>query len=349
MLVCALASAVCATPARRSAATPGAPATLRHAPASPQIAVQVAVVSVPVTVTDARGEFVGGLTRDNFRLFVDGTERPIEYFAAEAEPAKVLLLIETGPAVYLLRREHTAAALLLLQGLGGEDRAAIASYSQAPQLLLGFTADKRQAAAALGAVDYGFGMAQLNFYDSLAAATDWAGSRDGAGGGKSAIVALTTGLDSSGPGHWERLESKLQQNNVMVLPVALGGELRDYKGNDKAKRGTSAATAAPDELSFAASDRALAAIAAETGGYAFFPRSTNEFEAAYRRIAGLLRHEYNVGFSAPERDARYHEIRVEVLEPGRPAGSGTGAPPRDTKRKPKYTWNARRGFLAPSP
>src|SRR5579864_6885969 len=58
-----------------------------------QISVQVNVVSVPVTVTDSHGNFVSGLTRENFRLMVDGAAEPVEYFAAEQEPAQVLILI----------------------------------------------------------------------------------------------------------------------------------------------------------------------------------------------------------------------------------------------------------------
>ena len=62
-------------------------------------------------------------------------------------------------------------------------------------------------------------------------------------------------------------------------------------------------------MSFAASNEALKlALAAETGGYAFFPRSDADFDLAYRRIALLLRHEYSIGFAADARDGRYHNI-----------------------------------------
>ncbi len=111
----------------------------------PQISVQVNVVTVPVTVTNPRGDFVGNLEREDFRLWVDDGEQPIEYFAPEEEPAQVLILVETGPAVYLLRREHIAAAGALLAGLGAGDRVAVASYSEKPLAApLDFTADKQR-------------------------------------------------------------------------------------------------------------------------------------------------------------------------------------------------------------
>jgi Ca-activated chloride channel family protein len=293
-------------------------------PHTPQISVNVNLVSVPVTVTDARGEFVSKLSRENFRLLVDGGERPIEYFASEEEPAQVLILLETGPAVYLLRGEHIAAAATLMAGLGADDRVAVASYGQTPQLLLDFTTDKRQAVASLQTANYGLGMASV--LDWMASA-----SSPSQGGGKRAIVALTTGLDSSGPGPWQHLVERMRQSNVLVLPVALGGELRETGPRGKGKRGESGAPPG-EELSFAESTRALETIAEETGGHAFFPRNARDFQDAYRRIAALLRHQYSLGFAAPVADGRYHTIRVEL------AGvRGRG-----------YRINSRRGFLAPA-
>lgn len=305
------------------------------APLQSQFSVQVNLVSVPVTVTGRGGQFVSGLRRENFRLLVDGAEQRIEYFAPEQEPARVLVLVETSPAVYLLRREHIAAAAALLDGLAPDDGVAVAAYSDAPRLLLDFTADKRRAAASLGELIYGIGTSELNFYDSLASAVAWVQP----GGGKYAIVALTTGLDSSGsgPGSWERLDQQLRRSNALVLPVALGGELRGVKmPREKGAPG------AGEETSFARSDGVLRAIAAESGGQVFFPRSRRDFEAAYRRIASLLRHQYSLGFAAPDQDpaGREHTIQVQVVD-------DAGRPFDGKQAKPAYGVNYRRGFSAP--
>jgi Ca-activated chloride channel family protein len=306
-------------------------ACLQDAVSSPQISVQVDVVTLPVTVTGARGEFVSGLKPGNFRLRVDGVERPIQYFTPDQTPAQVLVLVETGPAVYLLSREHIAAAAALLNGLDAGDGVAVASYSDVLRLLLDFTPDRQQAAGALGTMSYNMGNAQLNFYESLANAVDWVAAK----GDKRAIVVLTTGLDSAPAGHWEVLAQKLQHSNVLVLPVALGGELRDDKRKGVEPK--------PGEtLSFAESDRALEAIAAETGGFAFFPRSGHDFADAYRRIASLLGHRYSLGFSAQERDGRYHAVQVEIVDDQGRIFNGKD-------RKPEYRVNTRRGFLSDPP
>jgi Ca-activated chloride channel family protein len=302
-----------------------------------QLSVQVEVVTVPVTVTDARGEFVRGLQQQNFRLWVDGTEQPVEYFAREEEPAQVLVLVETGPAVFLLKREHLTAAATLIDGLGPADRIAIASYSDIPRLLLDFTTDKRQASETLGALGYGLGIAQLNFYDSLASAVGWMDSS----GTKRAIVVLTTGLDSSGEARWDRLAAKLQTSNVLVLPVALGEELRGPPTNSK-KQGAATEQRSDAAGNFAEWDRALEGIATESGGHAFFPRSAKDFTEDYRRIASLLGHQYSLGFAPRVRDGAVHTVRVEIVDE-------RGAPFDGKEKRPVYGVNSRREFLAPGP
>jgi Ca-activated chloride channel family protein len=296
-----------------------------------QISVQVSLVTVPVTVTERGGRFVSGLQRQNFRVLVDGKERAIEYFASEEQPARVLVLVETGPAVFLLRREHIATAGALLSGLAPGDQVAVAEYSDVARLLLDFTTDKKRATASLSEMVYGIGTAQLRFYDSLASAAAWVEPSSE----KYAIVALTTGLDSSGsgPGSWERLAEQLRRSNALVLPVALGGDLRGVKMPQV--EGAPGAEA----KSFERSDGVLQAIAAETGGQVFFPRTNKDFEQTYRRIASLLRHQYSLGFtvSTEEGTRQTHTIQVQVVDDRGRRFDGKQA-------TPAYGVNHRRGF-----
>ena len=74
------------------------------------IRVSVDRVSVGVLVTDPSGKFVEGLQRKNFHIFDNGVEQPITDFLNVEEPAQALVLIEAGPAVYLLEGSHLRAA-----------------------------------------------------------------------------------------------------------------------------------------------------------------------------------------------------------------------------------------------
>src|SRR5436309_10651248 len=101
----------------------------------PVIRVGVDRVSVGVIVTDSSGHFVEGLRREDFRVFDSGVEQPISGFLSNEDPAQVLLLVESGPAVLFVGKTNLLAADHLLASLAADDRVALASYSRTPQLL----------------------------------------------------------------------------------------------------------------------------------------------------------------------------------------------------------------------
>src|SRR5580693_3164003 len=112
------------------------------------IRVSVDRVSVGVLVTDPWGKFAEGLQRTNFHIFDKGVEQPITDFLNVEDPAQALVLIEAGPAVYLLEGSHLRAAQEFLSGLSPDDRVAVVKYADAPRGLVDFTANKQSAAAA---------------------------------------------------------------------------------------------------------------------------------------------------------------------------------------------------------
>src|SRR5258707_9726753 len=77
---------------------------------TPPIRVTVNRVNVPVTVSDSDGHPVGGLHREDFHIFDKGVEQPITDFAPVEQSTQVVLLIESGPAVLFLAKDHILAA-----------------------------------------------------------------------------------------------------------------------------------------------------------------------------------------------------------------------------------------------
>jgi VWFA-related protein len=277
----------------------------------PDIRISVDRVNVGVVVTDPRGQFVGGLHREDFNLFDNGAEQRITDFLSVDEPAQVLLLIEAGPAVYLLQGGHLQAVHALLEGLSPSDRVAIARYNAAPDPILDFTPDKSSAAAALDQLRFNLGFAQLNLSSSIATALDWLARVPG----KKSLVLLSTGVDTSPSAAAQNLLARLKSTEVRVLAVSLGGELRGSNLPEKkhSKKGQPPAekTQAATE-GFAQADEVLRAIAEANGGRAYFPRTIQDFAAVFTEIAQLLRHEYNLGFVPPAHDGKLHSIEVRV-------------------------------------
>ena len=191
-------------------------------PQAPPLRSATELVKLDASVLDQNGKFVAGLTAHDFRVVDNGIEQPVAFFSPVQTPAQILVMLETSPAVYLIRNEHIAAAYALLDGLAPDDQVALATYDATPQGILGFTEDKSALLAALSQVQYTIGMGELNLYNSISAVLDWLGSSTG----KKALVLLSTGLDSSPSPDWDALVRKLRGEDIVIFPVALGGSLR---------------------------------------------------------------------------------------------------------------------------
>jgi Ca-activated chloride channel family protein len=271
------------------------------------IRVSVDRVNVGVIVTDARGHFVEGLRREDFQVFDNGIEQPLTGFAAIEEPAQVLFLIEAGPAVLFLGKNHLQAADTLLNNLSPNDRVAIASYSKDPELLLDFTPDKLTARLSLQSLNFMAGFGDLNLSSSLASAIDWLAPFPG----KKTIVVLSTGVDSSPSERWQAIQQKLKTSDVRILAVSLSGDFRKYPKWRK----LSAQERENQEFvkkGFAQADQALRELSQATGGRVYLPKNEKEFDRAYSEIAQVVRHEYSIAFSPPSSDGQLHTIKVKV-------------------------------------
>src|SRR6266436_2589296 len=315
---------LCVIPAARAQETPPTPDQAIH--------VSVDRVNVGVIVTDSRGNFVEGLRREDFHLFDNAVEQPISDFAAIEEPVQVLLLIEAGPAVYLLEGGHLQAAHSLLNGLSSGDRVAVVKYAESPTALLDFTADKQSSFAALEQLRFNLGFGSLNLSASVSKVLEWLGNAKG----KKTIVLLSTGVDTSPMNESAVLLQQLKISEVRLVAVSLMGGLQNPQ--PAGKKRAPAANPSQSALEFEGANQLLKRMAESTGGRAYFPATEKEFHSAYAEIAQLVRHEYSLAFAPPARDGTVHFIQVRVG--ARQAPAPLAAP---------YRIDHRQGYLAPAP
>jgi Ca-activated chloride channel homolog len=288
--------------------------------------VAVERVNVGVIVSDAQGKFVEGLQRGDFQLFDDGAPQPVTDFASIDAPGQVLLLVEAGPAVYLLQDTHLFVADALLNGLSPGDRVAIARYNDAAAALLDFTTDKGAAEAALERIQFNLGYGDLNLAKSLSTVLDWLARVPG----KKTIVLVSTGVDTSTQMEMKSLVARLQTGDVRMLSISMSGPLRNGKHGSKQQ-------IQQTRQMFEQADAWLRALADATGGRAFFPGNAKEFQETYRQVAELVRHEYSLAFAPPASDGAVHSISVK-------AGSSGDV----TKNKPPvYRVDHRKAYVAP--
>jgi Ca-activated chloride channel homolog len=299
---------------------------------SEPIRVSVDRVNVGVLVTDPSGKFAAGLQRQNFHIFDNGVEQPITDFLDVEQSAQALVLIEAGPAVYLLEGSHLRAAQEFLNGLSPDDRVAVVKYADAPQGLIDFTANKQSVAAAFDELGFNLGFGSLNLSASLSKVLDWLTSVHG----KKTIVLLSTGVDTSATKQIQDLLNRLRTSEVRILAVSLIGDLRNPRPASKKK--SPAPKTALTSQQFAEADMLLRQIAQTAGGQAYFPANSNELPAIFAQIAQIVRHEFSLAFVPPAHDGAMHTLEVRVKsESAQPAGGSV------------YRVDCRRAYIAPPP
>jgi VWFA-related protein len=261
------------------------------------------------------------LGHDDFHVFDEGAEQQVSYFALD-QPSHVLLLIEAGPAVYLVEGGHLSAAFTLLEGLSVDDQVAVVKYAERPEAVCDFSADKRVAAGALEHLNFNLGFGALNLSASMSRVLDWLEKTQG----KKTVVLLSSGVDTSAAEVAGQLLQRLQVGDVRVLAVSLSGELRPTTGAKKKQAPSAAAVLSAQQ--FAAADEELRGLTTATGGRAYFPVDAKGFAAAFAEIAQIVRHEYVLGFSPAKLDGKVHriEVRVTVTDAqARGSAAGRGA------------------------
>src|SRR6202795_1665164 len=133
-------------------ALPGFGPSIRAQEAAATIAVDVKVVTLPVTVRDKHGKIVRDLTKDDFTLQEDGRQQTIRYLSQEANlPLTLGLLVDTSRSqTNVLDAERNASRSFLDQMLvQPKDRAFLIHFDREVELLQDLTSSREKLQAAL--------------------------------------------------------------------------------------------------------------------------------------------------------------------------------------------------------
>lgn len=308
----------------------------------------VALINVPVTVTDDSGRFVTGLQREDFALYEDGVEQEITHFSSERVPVSLGLVVDTSGSMAGEKWQHAREAIeRFLDLLGPEDEVFLYQFNTAPMLVQDWTNDRERLSAAMRRISPRGGTAM---YDALAEAVPMAGSGRNR---KKAIVLISDGNDTQSSASVSALRAMIRESELLVYAVGIDGEGGRVWTNAPMPR-------PPVRLPFPfprpgrrrpwpfqpqivigggqgsriqiGSDRvnanALRELTDDSGGRTEIVRSSRDLGPATTNIADELSRQYFLAYpAAADRDGRWHTIRVEV-------------------RGDRYTVRARRGFMA---
>src|SRR5215207_1865806 len=106
----------------------------------------VELINVTATVTDGNGRFVPGLSREDFRLYQDDQLQQITHFSAERVPVSLGIVLDTSGSMHGEKMAAARAALdrFLLELLGPDDEVFLYRFDTSPELVNGWTTDRRE-------------------------------------------------------------------------------------------------------------------------------------------------------------------------------------------------------------
>ena len=285
--------------------------------------VDVRLVNVVATVTDASGKFVPNLTADDFTVLEDGVPQKISHFSQDREvPVSVGILLDTSGSMIEKMRAAIEAVDRFVKNIHKDDDIFLMTFSGRITLEQDFTNDRVKLSRALNSLSVGGGTV---LFDALNRAIDKVheGKHD-----KKAILLISDGIDQgSRSTTMETLLGAIRGSEVLVY--GLGATPQVYADPaehvpftlptpSSVARGPQA-PAAPrrGNNNMAVNMTVLNQFATNSGGQAFLLSSTfidsgtSNVDKILTTIAEELRGQYTLGYypSAPD-DGRFHTIKV---------------------------------------
>jgi Ca-activated chloride channel family protein len=256
---------------------------------TPTLRIESKLVNLFVNVTDHNGAVVGGLNKEDFKVFEDSRPQEIAIFERQSEmPLDLILAIDTSASTFKDRARERDASKAFLHGLvRPQDQIGIIEFATYVDLLVPFTNKVSQLEHGLNSLKGGDATA---LYDAVYLASDSLAKKPD----RKVLVLVSDGGDTT----------KTSTYND-ALEHALRGEVMIYSVID-----------VPIEASAGrdiGGEHALITLAEQTGGKSFYVESGN-LEKAFAKVSEDLRTQYLIGYYSHNqvRDASFHRFNVTI-------------------------------------
>ena len=259
---------------------------------SQTLKVDVDLVLVNATVSDAQGRMVTGLGHENFQLWEDKTEQKIDYFSDEDTALSIGLIFDaTGSMSDKLSTARDAAVTFLKTG-NPEDEYFLVTFSQAPRLAEDFTTDISRLQNRL-LFTPAKGLTPL--FDAVYMGLD---KMKSANNKKRALLLITDGEDNHSRYSFPDIKEFVKEQDVEIYAIGI------VNPNGELALGKTGREIIED-------------LVQTTGGRAFFPDSVYELEDICTKIAVELRNQYVLGYRSANgaKDGKWRKIRLKVNPP----------------------------------
>jgi len=254
---------------------------------------RIDIVQITVSVTDANGRLITGLTKDDFQVWEDGDQQEVTQFTDQRVPVSLGVLLDASDSMrgQAMVDARTALEHFVGQLLEPDDEAFVATFNHLPRLAARWSSPPSAVANSLDGIQPSGGTA---IYDALAGTSTLFERRIHA---RAAFVVISDGADTASDRTLHQAVDAIRRTDTFVYAIAID----DGDGRESSR----------------VNPEALKEITSLSGGYTEVVKTAADLGPATARIADELNTQYTLGYSSTRRpDGSWRALRVRVKKDG---------------------------------
>lgn len=287
------------------------------------------LVTVPVSVMDRQGRFIGDLMREQFKVFENDVEQKIVHFEPTDKPFTVALVLDTSASTFFHLWEIKEAAVAFAKQLRPQDRVLVVTFDRQVLLLteatnnLDVVTETIEQNAVTGDT--------TRLYDAIdLVITQRLNKMDG----RKAIVLFTDGVDTASyKATYQGTLHDVEEGEILIYPIQY--DTKDFMASvqtptqtrnlPSSTRSAAAMIYGPRPTQpptspvgdYRMADKYLHLLADKTGGRLYEANDRAQLARAFSKIAEELSCQYGIAYypQATLQSGERRLIRVRVDQP----------------------------------
>jgi len=288
--------------------TPAVAPTILPSPTPEEIIrVDTELVNLNVRVIDRNNRPINNIQQKEFKIFEDGVSQQIDFFSKSEVPTNYGIVVDNSGSMRQQLDKVVEAGKVLVNTNGAEDETLIIRFVGRDKIEIEqpFTSNKVDLIDALDNLYIEGGQTAVTdaVYLAIENIDEYERSKKSGDRKRRALILVTDGEDRNSYYSEKQLFELLRESEVQIYVIGLVDDLSKEGGF---------ISKSPQAKAKAFLER----MAIESGGKAYFPKSTAELPGLAREISSELRTQYSIGYipSNDRRDGTYRQIKVVVDE-----------------------------------
>src|SRR5687768_15163711 len=271
------------------------------------VKVDTELVTLNVRVIDRNNRPIDNVSENEFHVFEDGVEQPIEFFTREEVPVSYGLAVDNSGSLRSQLQSVIDAAKTIINANKPGDETFLVRFISSDKIetVQDFTASKDMLMDGLDSLYVEGG--QTAIIDAVYLSAEHVSEYkrgDDTDRRRRALILITDGEDRNSFYKQEQLFARLREQDVQIFVIGCVNKLDKEAGLIRKS---------PREKAVGLINK----LATETGGRAFFPESLSELPQIASEIIRDLRTQYVIAYNPTNKaqDGTYRAIKVTVDQP----------------------------------